>query len=65
MRRAVSVAEEVGVRLMLVHAINQPALDFYARFGFEPSPSDPMNLQLQMSVIRKSLDESVATEDEA
>lgn len=50
---------------MLVHAINQPALDFYARFGFEPSPSDPMNLQLQMSVIRKSLDESVATEDEA
>lgn len=58
MRRALSVAETAGIRLLLVHAIDDTARSFYQRFGFEPSPSDPFNLQLLIKDIRKSLDES-------
>jgi GNAT superfamily N-acetyltransferase len=56
MGRALSVAEQAGVRLMLVHALNDEARSFYEHFGFEPSPTDPMNLQLLVKDIRLALD---------
>lgn len=56
MRRALSLAEETGVRLLLAHAIDGRALSFYLRFGFERSPSDPFNLQLLIKDVRSSLD---------
>ena len=56
MRRAVSVAEEAGIRLLLAHAVNARALDFYLRFGFESSPTDPMNVQILIKDVRLSLD---------
>jgi GNAT superfamily N-acetyltransferase len=40
------VAEETGIRLFLIHAINEDSRSFYPNYGFEISPSDPMNLQL-------------------
>jgi GNAT superfamily N-acetyltransferase len=58
MRRAVAVAEQAGMRLLLVHAINEGARSFYGHFGFEPSPTDPMNLQLLIKDIRLALGES-------
>lgn len=56
MTRAVSVAEQAGVRLLLVHAVNEEAGSFYEHFGFEASPTDPMNLQLLIKDIRLALD---------
>jgi GNAT superfamily N-acetyltransferase len=56
MGRAVSVAEQAGIRLLLVHAVNDEARSFYEHFGFEVSPSDPMNLQLLIKDIRLALD---------
>ena len=56
MHRALAVSEEAGARLLLTHALTGPARDFYSRHGFEPSPSDAMNLQLLMKDIRSSLD---------
>ena len=56
LKRALSVAETAGIRLLLVHALNESARGFYERFGFEPSPTDPMNLQLLIKDIRESLD---------
>jgi GNAT superfamily N-acetyltransferase len=38
MRRTVSVAEQVGIRALLTHPIDDEAARFYQRFGFEPSP---------------------------
>ena len=55
MRRAVTVSEEVGIRLLLVHALNDSARRFYAKFGFEESPTDAMNMQLLIKDIRASL----------
>lgn len=44
--RVASVAEQVGIRALVVHAVSDEARAFYARFGFEPSPSDPLHLIL-------------------
>lgn len=56
MARAIAVSEEAGVRLMLVHAIDGAAREFYEHFGFEQSPSDDKNLQMIVKDIRASLD---------
>jgi GNAT superfamily N-acetyltransferase len=58
MSRAVSVAEQAGIRLLLVHAVNDEARKFYEHFGFEVSPTDPMNMQLLIKDIRLALDAS-------
>mgnify|MGYP001025035365 CR=1 FL=1 len=52
MLRAVSAADEIGIRILLVHALDERARDFYRRFGFEESPSDPLNLQLLIKDIK-------------
>jgi GNAT superfamily N-acetyltransferase len=56
MTRAIAVSEEAGVRLMLVHAIHDGARAFYEHFGFEPSPTDGLNLQMIIKDMRASLD---------
>jgi len=44
--RCVQVADVIGVRAMLVHALHEEARAFYAHFEFEPSPTDPLHLLL-------------------
>jgi GNAT superfamily N-acetyltransferase len=46
--RAIAIAEAIGVRAILVHALNGKAAAFYARYGFQPSPIDPQTLLLPM-----------------
>jgi GNAT superfamily N-acetyltransferase len=59
MLRALSASEAVGMRVLLVHAVNDTARSFYERWGFEPSPTDPLKLQMLINDIRRSLmDES-------
>ncbi len=55
MLRTLNVSDEVGVRLLLAHALNDRARKFYLRFGFEPSPTDPMNLQIIVKDIRATV----------
>jgi GNAT superfamily N-acetyltransferase len=43
MQRTPLVAEQTGIRLLLVHAVGEAAKSFYLHYGFEVSPSDPMN----------------------
>lgn len=44
--KSLEVAEITGVRVLLVHAKDQVAADFYAHFGFEPSPFDQLTMML-------------------
>jgi GNAT superfamily N-acetyltransferase len=55
MQRTLLVAEETGIRLLLVHAVNDDARSFYLQYGFEASPSDPMNLQILIKDIRATI----------
>ena len=38
----------IGVRALLVHAINERARLFYSHYGFVPSPANPMMLMLPL-----------------
>ncbi|MGF7236572.1 MAG: GNAT family N-acetyltransferase [Frankia sp.] len=52
-RRALTVERLIGVRVMLAHAINSDAVAFYQRYGFQPSPVDPLTVMLLMKDARK------------
>jgi GNAT superfamily N-acetyltransferase len=45
-RRTLGVAEQVGIRALLTHPIDDDAARFYQRFGFEPSPLEQSQLLL-------------------
>jgi GNAT superfamily N-acetyltransferase len=53
--RALRAHDQVGGRAFLVHAIDDEARDFYARFGMLPSPTDPRHLFLLLKDIRAML----------
>lgn len=58
--RALQVADHVGVRGLLVHAISDDARTFYERWGFSPSAADPMLLMMRMTDIATTLAASTA-----
>jgi GNAT superfamily N-acetyltransferase len=45
-RRTLGVAEQVGIRALLTHPIDNDTARFYQRFGFEPSPLGQSQLLL-------------------
>lgn len=55
LQRALWAAQVIGVRAILVHAKNQEVAQFYAQFGFAPSPTDPLHLMLLMKDLRRTL----------
>jgi len=54
--RCVQVADIIGVRAMLVHALHDQARAFYTHFDFEPSPTDPLHLLLLVKDARALID---------
>lgn len=55
MVRSAAASEIIGARAILVHAKNERARDFYLRFGFEPSLTDPLHLLLLMKDVRRAI----------
>lgn len=53
--RVAQAADVVGVRAVLVHAIDDGARRFYLHHGFEESPVDPFQLMMLMKDLRASL----------
>ena len=56
MLRCVGAADEIGVRVLLVHAKNERAKRWYEQYGFEESPTDPLHVMLLMKDIRRFVD---------
>ena len=50
--RAVAVAQNAGVRALLVHALHEQAKQFYEHYGFQPSPLHPMTLMLRLGGVK-------------
>lgn len=48
-------ADILGIRAVLVHAIDPSARKFYERFDFDPCPEDELHLMLLMKDIRRLL----------
>lgn len=53
--RTLQAAEIAGIRAILVHAKDENARQFYARFGFLPSPLDPLTLMQPLNDAREAL----------
>ena len=49
LHRTVGVAQHVGVRALLVHALHERARMFCEHYGFQVSPVDPMTLMVRLS----------------
>ena len=54
--RSVRAADLIGVRALLVDAIDDKARKFYSEFGFTPSPTDPAHLLLLIKEARRIVD---------
>ena len=52
--RVEEAADIVGVRAVMVHAIDEAARRFYEHFEFEPSPVDPFQLLLLLKDLRSA-----------
>lgn len=52
LERTVAVADNVGVRALLVHALHEQARAFYLHYGFGASPLDPLLLMLRLGNAR-------------
>ena len=55
MRRCLNAADSIGIRAVLVHAKDSKAAEFYAHFGFAPSPTDALHLMLLIKDIKCAL----------
>lgn len=55
LRRTDRASRSVAMRAVLVHALDEQAAGFYARFGFEPAGVDPPTLMVPLEAVRNTL----------
>ncbi|HEX8814721.1 MAG TPA: GNAT family N-acetyltransferase [Terriglobales bacterium] len=55
--RTLQAAEIAGIRAILVHAISERAGHFYEKWGFTPSPVEPMTLMITLAEARRAIAE--------
>lgn len=53
MLRTLQAADIAGIRAFAVHAKDEAARNFYQRFDFVPSPTDPMHLFVLLKDVRR------------
>jgi predicted N-acetyltransferase YhbS len=53
--RAVNASNEIGARVVLVHAIDKEAKEFYQHFEFEESPVDDLHLMILIKDVKAAL----------
>jgi GNAT superfamily N-acetyltransferase len=51
--RAVAVSQDASVRALLVHALNEKALQFCEHYGFQSSPLHLLTLMLRLSGMKR------------
>ncbi len=51
--KILAASSTIGIRAVLVHAKDQQAADFYAKYGFVPSPTNKFHLLLILKDIAK------------
>ena len=55
LRKAAAAADTIGVRVVLVDALNEEVRKLYVRHGFEASPTDSLHLMMLMKDVRRTL----------
>ena len=57
LQRTDRASRTVAMRAVLVHALDEEAAAFYARFGFKPTSTEPLALMVPLEAVRRSLGE--------
>lgn len=52
LRRTLAAGDQIGIRAVLVDAIDKDAAGFYRRYGFEPTTIDGLTLMVPLAAIR-------------
>lgn len=55
LRRTVHASRSVAMRAVVVHALDEEAAAFYARFGFKPASTEPLALMVPLEAVRQTL----------
>jgi GNAT superfamily N-acetyltransferase len=55
MLRALEISKSAGVRALIVHAIDEDAIGFYAKYGFQPFPAGAKTMFLPIETLVQSL----------
>jgi len=55
MKRTLTVAREAGVRALIVHAIDDEAVTFYTKYGFQLFPPEQRTLFLPVETLESAL----------
>jgi hypothetical protein len=55
LRRILAAADQIGIRAVLVDAIDDGAAAFYRRYGFEPSSEDGPTLMVLIAAVRSQI----------
>lgn len=53
LRRTDRASHSVAMRAVLVHALDEKAAAFYARFGFKPASAGPLTLMVPLEAVRR------------
>jgi GNAT superfamily N-acetyltransferase len=53
--RILSASEQIGIRAVLVHAVDQSAASFYQRLGFDGATADGLTLMVPLVAVRSAL----------
>jgi predicted N-acetyltransferase YhbS len=55
LRRTDRASRSVAMRAVLVHALDEEAAAFYARFGFRPTSAEPLSPMVPLEAVRRTL----------
>lgn len=55
LQRIDRASRSVAMRAVLVHALDKKAAEFYTRFGFKPTGSEPLTLMVPLEAVRRTL----------
>jgi predicted N-acetyltransferase YhbS len=55
LQRTERASRSVAMRAVLVHALDEEAAAFYARFGFKPASAEPLTLMVPLDAVRRIL----------
>lgn len=56
-QRTIIVAEQAGIRALLVHALSDKAKSFYQHWGFHETPTNDITLMIRLDEARKVMTE--------
>ena len=56
LQRTERASRSVAMHAVLVHALDEKAAAFYARFGFRPASAEPLTLMVPLEAVRHTLD---------